>query len=37
VAGAGGIIFDPKGITKNTFEWGLGRALNNQEEALALF
>jgi ribonuclease HI len=33
----GGVILDPKGNTKNTFEWGLGKATNNQAEAFALF
>jgi ribonuclease HI len=37
MAGVGGIVLDPKGNQENTFEWGLGRASNNQVETLALF
>jgi ribonuclease HI len=37
VAGAGGIIVDPKGNEENFFLWGLGRATNNQAKSLSLF
>jgi hypothetical protein len=37
VAGVGGSFLIPKGNQEITFEWGLGRASNNQAEALALF
>jgi hypothetical protein len=33
----GGIILDPEGNIKNTFEWGLGKYSNNQVKELALF
>jgi len=36
VAGAKGIILDPKGKQALTYEWGLGIATNNQAEAYAL-
>ena len=32
----GGIIFDPKGQTKNSFKLGLGEASNNQAKDLVL-
>jgi ribonuclease HI len=37
VAGVEGIILDLEGNHENTFEWGLGRASNNQAKALVLF
>jgi ribonuclease HI len=32
-----GIIINPKGNVENIFYWDLGRALNNQAEALAMY
>jgi hypothetical protein len=37
VSGARGVVLNPKGNQEITFEWGMGRVLNNQAEALALF
>lgn len=36
VAGAGGIIYDLGGTRELSYEWGLGKATNNQAEASAL-
>ena len=36
-AGAGGIIFDPKGNMVKSFAWGLGTRTNNEAEWLALY
>ena len=36
-AGAGGVIYSPKGSTKDCFCWGLGQKTNNQAEMLGLF
>jgi ribonuclease HI/exonuclease III len=36
VAGAGGVIYSPKGFTKDCFCWGLGQKTNNQAEMLGL-
>ena len=36
VAGAGGILLNPKGYVEQTFAWGLGRRTNNEAEWLAL-
>ena len=36
VAGAGGILLDPKGQIEQTFAWGLGYRTNNKAEWLAL-
>lgn len=36
VAGAAGIILDPKGQLETTYAWGLGNSTNNQAEAYAL-
>jgi ribonuclease HI len=37
VAGAGGILLDPKGNLETSFARGLGKATNNQIEACALY
>ena len=36
MAGAGGILLDPGGHTKQSFAWGLGNRTNNEAEWLAL-
>ena len=36
VAGAGGILLDPRGHVEQTFAWGLGTRTNNEAEWLAL-
>lgn len=36
VAGGGGILFNPDGITEIKFAWGLGRKTNNQVEMYGL-
>lgn len=36
MAGAGGIIYDLGGTRELSYEWGLGKATNNQAEASAL-
>ena len=36
MAGAGGILLDPKGHVEQTFAWGLGHRTNNEAEWLAL-
>ena len=36
MAGAGGILLDPKGHVEQTFAWGLGNRINNEAEWLAL-
>ena len=36
VAGAGGILLDPRGHVEQTFAWGLGHRTNNEAEWLAL-
>ena len=36
MAGAGGILLDPRGHVEQTFTWGLGNRTNNEAEWLAL-
>jgi ribonuclease HI len=36
VAGAGGVLFCPGGITELVYSWSLGQATNNQAEAYTL-
>ena len=36
MAGAGGILLDPRGQVEETFAWGLGYRTNNEAEWLAL-
>ena len=36
VAGAGGILLDPRGHVEKTFAWGLGHRTNNMAEWLAI-
>ena len=36
VAGAGGILLDPRGHVEQTFAWGLGYRTNNEAKWLAL-
>ena len=36
VAGAGGILLDPRGHVEQTFAWGLGHRTNNEAEWLEL-
>ena len=36
MAGAGGILLDPRGHVEQTFAWGLGYRTNNEAEWLAL-
>ena len=36
VAGAGGILLDPRGHVEQTFAWGLGYRTNNEAEWLSL-
>ena len=36
MAGAGGILLDPRGRVEQTFAWGLGTRTNNEAEWLAL-
>ena len=36
VAGAGGILLDPRGQTGKTFAWELGHKMNNEAEWMAL-
>ena len=36
VAGAGGILLDPRGHVEQTFAWGLGYRTNNEAEWLYL-
>ena len=36
MAGAGGILLDPRGQTKQSFAWGLGHRTNNEAEWMAL-
>ena len=36
MAGAGGILLDPRGQTEKTFAWGLGHKTNNEAEWMAL-
>ena len=36
VAGAGGILLDPRGQVEQTFAWGLGYRTNNEAKWLAL-
>lgn len=35
-SGAGGLIFSPDGVSRDTFFWGLGLKTNNQAELLSL-
>ena len=35
-AGAGGVIYDPNGVKRDTFSWGIGQKSNNQAEILSL-
>jgi ribonuclease HI len=37
VAGAGGVIYSPRGHIRTTFSWSLGIASNNQAEVYALY
>ena len=36
MAGAGGVLLDPRGHVEQTFAWGLGYRTNNEAEWLAL-
>ena len=36
VAGAGGILLDPREQIEKTFAWGLGHKMNNKAEWMAL-
>ena len=36
MAGAGGILLDPKGHVEQTFTWGLGYRTNNEAEWMVL-
>ena len=36
IAGAGGMIYYPRGMLETSLSWGLGQSTNNQEEILAL-
>ena len=36
IAGVGGMLYDPGGMSKTSFSWGIGQSTDNQVETLTL-